>query len=488
MPKLSDLKKRHDPFYAIEGDVLSRLSRKITPAKKAVYIITAAQNATPVHPEWWDILLTIAEKRNAELMVIPLRYKNPTSRWNGSRENADAWANETRPYLWNLRTELNKNLMLLADIKTTPTNTMPVAGMEAISHASSGIIGHTKVHLKSVATPSNRMAKILTTTGACTVANYSDTRIGAIGEFHHSLAAVIVEIDGPFFALRQLHYDTKTKSCTDLETRYTRGMASVAPRALALGMGDTHVDFIDPAVYEATFGADGIIDTLKPKHLIYADLLDGYSCNPHHRGNPLIRIAKRKSGKDDIRGEVERAVEFVRANQPNDTVSVVQAANHNDFLSRYVLESSWNLSDPQNAEFVLETALAMVRSVKMGPGGTEYVDAFAYHFRKANVPNTRVLDLDEPFVLADVALDMHGHLGPNGARGSIKNLRRIGTKSIIFHSHSPGIDEGCYQAGTSTRLKLEYNHGASSWLNAHVALNADGKRQLIIIADGRWRV
>ena len=50
---------------------------------------------------------------------------------------------------------------------------------------------------------------------------------------------------------------------------------------------------------------------------------------------------------------------------------------------------------------------------------------------------------------------MHGDKGPNGARGSIRNLRRIGIRSVIGHTHSPGIDEGCYQVGTSTRLRLE---------------------------------
>ena len=83
---------------------------------------------------------------------------------------------------------------------------------------------------------------------------------------------------------------------------------------------------------------------------------------------------------------------------------------------------------------------------------------------------------------------MHGDRGPNGARGSIKNLRRIGVKSIIGHSHSPGIDEGAYQNGTSTRLRLGYNVGPSSWLNAHTVVYANGKRSLINIIDGKWRL
>jgi hypothetical protein len=107
--------------------------------------------------------------------------------------------------------------------------------------------------------------------------------------------------------------------------------------------------------------------------------------------------------------------------------------------------------------------------------------------RDRKLARVRVLDEDESFRLGGVELGMHGDRGPNGSRGSIRNLRRIGVKSIIGHSHSPGIDEGCYQVGTSTRLRLEYNHGASSWLNCHCILHADGKRQLVVIVDGYWR-
>jgi hypothetical protein len=84
---------------------------------------------------------------------------------------------------------------------------------------------------------------------------------------------------------------------------------------------------------------------------------------------------------------------------------------------------------------------------------------------------------------------MHGDRGPNGARGSIKNLRRIGVKSIIGHSHSPGIDEGCYQVGTSTSLvpRLQQS-GPSSWLNTHCLVYANGKRTLINIINGEWRL
>lgn len=449
------------------------------------FIITAAQNGTPVHEGFWACLQTARKALNAELVVVPIRYKNPTSRWTQSQKNEETWGTVTEPYLYNARLRLNKNLLLLGDIKTQPTASEPLSGFESISGAESAIIAHTKLQLRSVATPSNKMAKIITTTGACTVQNYTDSKAGKKGEFHHALAAVIVEIDGPIFHLRQVNYDTKSGSFTDLETRYGPKRARRAPRPLALVMGDTHVDFIDPKVESAT---DEIIAMLEPETLVWHDLLDGYSANPHHKGNPFNAYAKRMSNADKVKEEVFRAIDHVTAKTPDGTTSVIVASNHDDFLRRWVINTDWR-EDPTNAEFYLATAWAMIRDTKMGPGGTEYPSPFPHWFKQRQAgAQFRCLGGNESFVLGGVELGMHGDRGPNGSRGSAKNLRRIGVRSIIGHSHSPAIEEGCYQVGTSTRLRLEYNSGPSSWLNAHCVLHADGKRQLIIIIGNKWRL
>lgn len=451
------------------------------------YIITAAQNGTPIHEPFFASLLAAAKHLDAELLVIPIRYKNPTSRWTLSQANAETWADRVAPYLYNGRRKLNANLVLLGDIKTVPTASSPLTGFDAISGGESAILGHTKVQLKVIPTPSNKLPKILTTTGAVTVANYTDSKAGKIGEFHHTLGAVIVELEDKVFHMRHVSADPKTGEFTDLVTRYTPSGTSRAPRPLALVMGDTHVDFIDPKVERATFGATGIIDTLNPQTLVWHDLLDGYSCNPHHGKDPFNRIAKRKAGRDDVGAEVRRAVKFVEKRTTGDRQSVVVASNHDDFLRRWIVDTDWR-ADATNAEFYLTTALQMVKGTFLNDSGTTAPDPFAYYIKRAGHPHIRVLAVDEAFQLGGVDLGQHGELGPNGARGSIKNLRRIGARSIFGHSHVPGIDEGAMQVGTSTRLRLEYNLGPSSWLNAHAILHADGKRQLVFIIDGQWRM
>lgn len=482
---LDDVNRQFNPAYEIQTPH-TVMSRELRPGCTR-YIVTAAQNGTPVHNAFWRSIRVAAEYLQAEILVVPLRYKNPTSHWTGSQRNAEWWAPEVRDYLWNVRHKFNRNLTLLADLKIQPTAETPLTGADAISHAASGIIGHTKVQLKCIPTPSAKMAKILTTTGACTVENYTDSRAGRIGAFHHSLSALIVEVEGTHFHLRHMHFDSKTGGCIDLDTWFGPSGFKKAPRPLALVMGDTHVDSIDPKVKEATFGEGGLIDTLQPRHLIWHDLLDSYSCNPHHKGNPFNVIAKRSKNADDVRAEVNRALDFIFQNTPEFATSVIVGSNHNEFLRRWIINGDWK-NDPVNAEFYLETALAMVRGTKLTEKGTEYPDPFLFWAEQADLPNTILLADDESFELGGVELGMHGNLGPNGARGSRANLKRIGIRSIIGHSHTPGIDEGCYQAGTSTRLRLEYNKGPSSWLNAHVLLHADGKRQLLIIVDGKYRL
>lgn len=472
-----------DPVYKRELEPVSR------------FIITAAQSFTPVHRRFVAALLRAKRRLKAELLVIPIRYKNPTSVYSQRAEKLDLiFPKVIEKYLWSVRKNLNANLTLLADIKVQPTASEPLMGYDAITHGESAILAHTKLQMKTVAAPSHKFPKILTTTGACTLPNYTDSSAGKKGEFHHTLGAVLVEIQGKTFHLRHLNAKSDG-SFSDAGTGLTFSPTGITKmeRPLALVMGDTHVDYIDDAVGKATFGKGGMIDTLNPKTLVWHDLLDAYSVNPHHRKNPFIGYAKRHNQLDQVGPEIARAVAFVKDRTTGDRESVVIASNHNDFVNRYMKDIDWR-EDPTNAQFYLKTALHLVKSAYIDKSGFHMADPLQFWFEQFLVGDgsygrsIRVLGRDESYARAGVELSMHGDIGPQGARGSIRNLRRVGVKSIIGHSHSPGINEGCYQVGTSTSLRLEYNVGPSAWLNTHCVLLANGKRQLISIIDGKWRM
>ena len=461
----------------------TRYARPLTAQR---YLVTSAQNATPVHVGFLAALRVAARHLGAELVVIPLRYKNPTSVWSSKQESDEHWASELEPFLFNVRRKLCANLVLVGDVKIQPTASSPLTGFESLTGAESCVIGHPKMQFRSVPAPSGRYPKILSTTGSVTRRNYTDTKAGKLGAFHHCLGAIVVELEGKHFHLRQINADRVTGEFTDLATHYTAAGVRPAPPALGLVLGDTHARMTCPRVDAATFDPGGIVDTLQPRTLVFHDLLDAYSVNPHHAGNPFIAAAKFKGGAGDVREEVEHAIEFVRLRAVGRR-AVIVGSNHDNMLARWVCSTDWRAS-PGNAKFYLETAAAMLASSKLGPGGAEYADPFVYWIEKLRGKSQiRALRKDESFRLGDVECGVHGHAGPNGARGSIKNLSRLGSRMVIGHAHTPGIQEGAYQTGTSTPLSLEYTQGPSSWLNSHVVVYATGKRSLITVIDGRWR-
>ena len=468
---------------AKEADANPQFRRALGGIKR--FVITSAQNATPVHSDFFGALRTYCEFNEAELVVIPLRYKNPTSRWSQSQENSETWDPVLTPYLYNQRKKLNDNLTLVGDIKTVPTATKPLSGFESITGASSAIFGHTKLQMTSIATPQGRYPKLLTTTGAVTVKNYTDSKAGKKGEFHHALAAVIVEIVGKKFFIRHVNA-MPDGSFIDLKSEYSANGVGDAEPALALVFGDTHRAVMCPTVEKVTFGKGGMVDALDPQHLVFHDLHDGISTNHHEKRNPFHQIGKRVEDFHLVEKEVREDVEWLKK-VCKKRKTIIVPSNHDDFLERWLREQDWR-HDPENAEFYLETALHMVRTIKAGSGPyPESPHPFTYWVDrlKGKAPIT-CLQRDESFSLGGIELSLHGDMGPNGARGTRENLRRIGVKTIVGHSHSPGIEEGCYQAGTSTGLRLNYNLGPSSWLNAHVILYANGKRAILPVIDGHW--
>jgi hypothetical protein len=453
------------------------------------FIIVAAQNATPLEEDWWRLLRGMADLKKAALIVIPLRYKNPTSLWSASQKNAEYWDPELAPFLCSVRLKLHKHLTVVGDIKIPPTKSSPLSGLDAMSSSDSSIFGHPKLQMRVVPVPAGRMGKILTTTGVCTVPNYTDSALGKIGAFHHSYSATLVELDGKRFHLRQLHYDSHEKRCIDIGTQYLLNGTVVetpAPRALALVQGDLHVGFIDPNVER---GREDLTKRVRPLLRVWHDVLDSYSCTPHHLGNPFITQTKTAAGRGDVEAEVAQALDYIRAQREAhpDECQLLVPSNHDNMLKRWMLREDWKSMSVSNAMFYLRLARRMLKGARMEKNGVYYPDPFIMLFRD-HFPDdwARALEVDESYTAGDIELGMHGDIGPNGVRGSRMNLRRIGTKSVIGHGHSPGIEEGCYQTGTSTYLRLEYNHGASGWMNTDCVVNADGKRQLITYIDGYY--
>jgi len=478
-----------DPSKPVRGKQnIERMPEFKAPIVSTRIVLTWAQNATPVHKGFWAALKAYAKAQSAQLMVMPGRYRNPTSMWTANDESQLWWADEVKPYLCNQRKKLHPHLIFLADVNTQPTAVRPLSGFEGLTHAESGVLGHPKLQLECVPTPQQRLPKVLTTTGAVTVPNYTDSKAGKKGGFHHVHGAVVVELDGSSFHLRHLNARSDGAFIDLDRAYYPDGSVKPAGPYEAVVFGDTHVRFIDKALEQATFGPKGLVERLNPKALVFHDLLDSYAVNPHHQLKPFIAVAKRRAAYDDVHSEVLEACDWL-ANHAGKRQAYVVSSNHNDFLARWLDRSDWRL-DPENAEFYLETALHLVRSAKMSKSGAVIADPFKFWGERLlkGASNIRFLGRSESLNIAGVECSLHGDQGPNGARGNRTNLSKIGAKTIVGHSHTPGITEGCYQTGTSTPLQLEYTGSVGSWLNCHASLDNMGKRHLhIFVSGGFWR-
>jgi hypothetical protein len=488
------LDKFESVIEEIEGSNLPERIPEYEPNK--TYIISCAQNATPVNEEFLAAIETYAEVNDAEILLIPLRYRNPTSIWTDDQKSHEWWDSRARQYMKDYSRRLGKSLEYMGHIKIQPTAIRPLSGFEGYTGTSSAIFAHTKVQLKSIATPSESLPKLLTTTGAITQRNYTDSKAGHKGSFHHSFAALVVEIDSNgHHHLRHVHWNDKLKGFYDLDSFYGVNSHSTGHRAKALITGDTHAEFLDKDVRDATYDSvDSLSNFLKPEYRVFHDIIDFYPRNHHAIGDDILSVGKHKFGRNNVEEGLQCAATLLDEIQVEGTTDVISKSNHDEAFDRWLQRKDVNgVSDPENATFFHYMKYNQLREVTMTATGFKSFDPFAWWCKnpesQPGLSRDDVVFLmrDESFQIMDIEVAFHGDGGPNGARGSIINFSKIGPKTIIGHSHTPGIEEGAYQVGLSARKDLDYASGPSSWMHTHCIIYPDGSRTLIHIIDGKYR-
>lgn len=461
----------------------------IESGKPCRLLITAAQNATPVFMSFFETCQNYCRLNDAHLIVIPYRYHNPTSMWTDEDEGQNWWDKNLLPFLINEQITLNRNLILMGDIKTQPTAVRPLEGFEGITQDKSGIFAHPKVELLSVPTPQNKLPKMLATTGAITKKNYTDSKAGKKGEFHHTFGGIAIELNGPQFHMRQV-IATRDGSFCDLNYEYKKKERKVI-RAEALVLGDTHYEFMNPDVLKATFeGPNSMTQVLKPKYIVHHDAWDGYAISHHHDKEPFIQYSKYQWGRNDVHCSLQEFFRFIDETTPTFSKNVFVASNHPEFLLRWVKEANPK-TDHTNALFWTKTYQYLLENTRATEMGTDTPDPFDYWARQLlkSYKRSRFLKRDESFVVKNVELGYHGDKGPNGSRGTPLAYTKIGVKVVTGHVHSCGIKDGVYTVGTSSHLRLDYNSGPSGWLNCHCVLYPNGKRTLIVVLPGaEWKL
>ena len=436
----------------VEPEILVQAKEKKHDVNKKIFLITSAQSATPINKKFIKNMEAYAEHINGEILVIPFRYQNPTSVFSEDQKNNDWWDANIVKYLTLNRHDLNNGISILSDVPIQPTASNPLLGLEGMTGQHSCIVGHPRVELKTIPVMEGCKPKIMFTTGACTKPNYTSSKAGKKGEFHHSLGFAIVEIkDDEVFFFRQVGANDKTGEFIDLFYHVKDNKITRETEIEACAMGDIHVAHVDDEVVDLTL--NDLFVKLKPKSLFIHDIIDSESISHHNLKNPFILHQKELDGSNSLQKEIDEMLTWLeKIEQYN--VYIVKS-NHDIHIDRFLEENDWRkLTTFKNAIPYMELATARLKGE--APNGV-----VPYLINK-KFPKFKCLNDDSNVTVNGFLMSIHGHLGASGSRGSVQQFSRLSTKSVTGHSHTICRVGGAVSVGTSTHLRVEYNKSFSA--------------------------
>lgn len=476
--------KYPDNFFDIEiEDVLNKralnqLRSKIKKHKR--FVVTTAVTGCPINDDFYASIKNYCALNKALLLILvasdPSNHKDKDSYGSVDQKL-------TQECIVFEDTELNSNLFL-STIKLSAKHIDPITGLDRIGQRDgSFIFASPKQRLHMVATSNIKLPHALMTTGAITKPNYkSDTymseRTSYIANHDHVMGGIIVEIkDEKEYHYRQIQM-SQDGSFVDLGVRYY-GDKSVQDNPEGLVLGDWHAGETDQLVAVCTFEMMG---ALQPKYVILHDAFNGLAINHHEEGQQISNAIRHAAGQLSLEKEIFILREDIKSFIAAGSEVIMVKSNHDEFLSKHYLQKGKYTEDPQNHRYALPLAMAML------DGKDPLRAAVEAGLTLNDALKIKWLQRDDDFKIGGIQLGAHGDKGPNGSRGSLRSMEKAYDNSITGHSHVPGILRGAWSVGTSSYLKLNYNLGPSSWLQAHCLVYSDGSRQLINIIDGKWKL
>ncbi|AUR84839.1 hypothetical protein NVP1063O_172 [Vibrio phage 1.063.O._10N.261.45.C7] len=459
------------------------VKRKVLSGKK--FVITSAQNNTYVHTDFLKSLEVYCEEEGAELLISCFYY-NKNGFQNGKREGA--WFDDRiKPYLVNESVQLAKGLVFCGEMNILPTAVNPISGLHNYTGENSCILPHAKLQMESVPTPKHEPSRMIYTTGCTTLLNYVPMKSGLKAAYHHTYAALVVEVDseGDWF-VRQLNCESKTGQFYDLGNYYTPKGKTSGHNIEAVNYGDLHGISIAPEVeYACWEGKGNILDTLKPKYQFLHDSMSNERRNHHNLRCPLYMFTQHTSNAECVREEVELTTNLIAKLDRPYSERVVVDSNHDRSIQRWILEQDFK-KDPVNAIFMLELTLDLFKATRDGLDFHTFENACRRVDPRMNT--VRFLRQDESFkICGKIECGAHSDTGNNGGRGSVMAFQRAGLLFNIGHSHQATIKDGVFQSGMSGNLEQGYNKGNSSWNHSHILTYPNGKRTIVTQKGSKWR-
>lgn len=460
------------------------------------YIFTCAVRGGKVHTDFLANLEAYAAAVNAKIVVGTLTGRSHANLY--SEYDPTEFPEELAPYLSDEPVVIDGKVRFSPELRLTPTMVKPLQGLQTYTKKQWGIFPHPKVCCETVPTHKSVPTKFNFTTGAITHPFYSTTKAGFRAHFDHMHGAVIVECTKQGAWVRQLIPANEVDGTfQDLDAVVSGGVVTHGHPVKGIVYGDVHIEQVDPVCAMATWGYDGtnersLAHVLRPEYQVFHDLMDMTALNYHELNDFFKRYElwytnRGLASKDFV--DAADFLEHIITLAPN---NVVVDSNHDYFVKKWLLGfDPARREDFENVTTYYELKLAVLEAIRKGEPYSlvELALAKIMDHRptfESTLAHLQFLKKDEPFELLNVELSWHGHFGANGSRGSRAQYKFFTGKSVIGHSHSPGIESGCYQVGTSSKLDLGYNNGVSSWAHTHCILYENGARALVTMSDNKF--
>jgi len=461
-----------------ESDAFKIAQEKEFDSSKTKFIISWCQSETDINEPFLVNMEAYADVINADILIIAGRYRNPSSL--STSENLkdkeknikNTWHKRVLPYLDAKRHKIHKHLEILSDVKIQPTASTPLSGINGLTGLESCVIGHPRVHLKSLPILDGYPHKLLLTTGSVSIENYTDTKVGKKGEFHHTYGFVIVELDGDDFHIRQVTADNDG-SFYDLQFCVDNSEVSLHSGAEAIVFGDIHLGETNQDAFNTSIEMAYNLNCYD--NIIIHDVFNGHSISHHELNQPFQLLNRENDGSDSLIKELSELVDFF--NEYDDCEFTVVRSNHDEFLDRWLSSNDWRKNSNKKAYLDLAYHLSETKNTK---------GVIPMYLEMNDIKNVYCLGIDESYRIAGIECGVHGHIGANGSRGSAMQFKDMNTKSITGHTHSPIRIDGHSSVGTLTHLRVGYNKGMSSWLNSNVVIYPNGKSQHVHIINNKY--
>ncbi len=489
--------KSAKPEKPLVGGTIEAPEMKEVRAVGRRFFLTTAQNNSHVHP-----VLAVAQRwaaeNQGEVLVARISYNAAAygqphevvvEEGDGDPEDGGQWyAPELADLIVRAPMRLADDLLFTVGMNISPSAVDPLSGLESYTRSSSGIFPHTKHEMRSMASMKGVPARMLYTTGACTLANYIPRKAGQKAEHHHVYGGLIVEVDeDDAWFVRQVNASADG-SFHDLDRLWTVD-GSVPSVTAGLTPGDIHRrKMTEAGIADAIWGDGGMVDVLRPGAQLVNDLTDFSPRNHHNIRSAWFLARQRTRRQDSVEDEMAECADFLRrASRPWCEVVVVES-NHDEAFARWLEEADGH-RDPDNARYWHQWNARVFEGIERG----EEVFPFeaAVREKAPGLERVRFLREDDSYVLCPehggVECGMHGHRGPNGSRGSTKGYRVLGVRTITGHTHTAGIWGGQFSAGVTGDLDMDYNRGPSSWSHSHVVTYPNAKRAVVTMRGTRWR-